>query len=644
MKRLRSWVAVVATVTVAVIGVSGHAWAERRVALVVGNSAYKAANLSLANPRNDAEDVSAALKALGFEVVTSVNATKRDMDGALQRFARLATDADSVLFFYAGHAMQFQGRNFLMPVDAELEDEVSLRYQTVGLEDVRAALDRGSGVKILILDACRNNPLADRLQRSIAGASRSTAQTRGLARIDKTQGMVVAYATAADEVAQDGQGRNSPFTTALLKRLQEPGLEIEMMFRRVAYDVNAQTGGRQRPETYISLLSEYYLNQNDHLVWDRIKDRDDVAELREFVDRYPSSPLAILARNRLDLLERYAREREEAARRAREDEQRKLSEAEAQRVAREGQLRREAEERQRAEQKRIEDEQKRLEAARQDALRLQQEEQKRQEALKLQQEEKKRQEALKLQQEEKKRQEALKLQQEEQKRQEALKLQQEEQKRQEALKLKQEEQKRQEALQQQQEEQKRQEALKLQQEEQKRQEALQQQQEEQKRQEALRQQEEQKQVAALPPQKQVEPLNVRPALPEPVPPPVRVNLPEQIRQAQIELKRLGCFSGAPDSKLNDATRNAIKALWHHTHKPVVEINITDDFIAELKHQFNDVCAPPAKPAAPVASRPASPHKDTAAATPPRPITPPATPQPQQERARATAGSPLGTGF
>ncbi len=636
MNRPRSWVAVIATLTLAVIGVSSHAWAERRVALVVGNAAYKAASLSLVNPRNDAEDVSAALKALGFEVVTAINATKRDMDTALQRFARLATDADSVLFFYAGHAMQFQGRNYLLPTDAELEDEVSLRYQTVGLEDVRAAIDRASGVKILILDACRNNPLADRLQRSIAGASRSTAQTRGLARIDKTQGMVVAYATAADEVAQDGQGRNSPFTTALLKRLQEPGLEIEMMFRRVAYDVNAQTGGRQRPETYISLLSEYYLNQSDRLVWDRIKDRDDVAELHEFVDRYPSSPLAILARNRLDLLERYARERDEAARRAREDEQRKLAEAEAQRVARETQLRREAEERQRAEQlatqKRLDEEQKRLEAARLEALRLQQEEQKRQEALKLQQEEKKRQEALKLQQEEQKRQEALKLKQEEQKRQEALKQQQEEQKRQEALKQQQEEQKRQEALKQQQEEQKRQEALKQQQEEQKRQEALKQQQEEQRR------------VAALPPPKQEEP-NGRPADAVPAPQPVRANLPEQIRQAQIELKRLGCFSGAPDSKLNDATRNAIKTLWQHTHKPIVEINITDDFIADLKHQFNDVCAPPAKPAAPVASRPSLPsHKDAAAAPPPRPITPPATPQPQQERARATAGSPLGTGF
>jgi uncharacterized caspase-like protein len=129
--------------------------------------------------------------------------------------------------------------------------------------------------------------------------------------------MVVAYATAPDDVAQDGAGRNSPFTAALLKRLQEPGLEIEMMFRRVAYDVNLQTGGRQRPETTISLLSEYYLNQSDRIVWDRIKDRDDLEALREFIRKYPSSPLAIFARNRLDLLERYAKEREEFAARAR---------------------------------------------------------------------------------------------------------------------------------------------------------------------------------------------------------------------------------------------------------------------------------------------------------------------------------------
>jgi hypothetical protein len=499
MVRLLARVAGAVLGAIVLVAASGEAEAERRVALIIGNSNYKAAGISLSNPRNDAQDVGAVLGGLGFEVVTAIDASKRDMDLALQRFARLASDADSALFFYAGHALQYQGRNFLMPTDAELEDEISIRYQMVGMEDVRAALDRVNGVKILILDACRNNPLADRLQRVAGGASRSVAMTRGLARVDKTQGMVVAYATAPDDVAQDGAGRNSPFTAALLKRLQEPGLEIEMMFRRVAYDVNLQTGGRQRPETTISLLSEYYLNQSDRIVWDRIKDQDDLEALRDFIRKYPSSPLAIFARNRLDLLERYAKEREEFAARAREDERRKAAEAEAQRIARETAARREAEERQRAEQlavqqrlederrreealklqaaeqKRLEDEQQRQEAARADAARQQQlAEQKRAE------DEQKRQEVAR---QEAARQEALRQQQlaeqnraeDEQKRFAALQQQQQEQKRQDALRQQQladqkrlDEQKRLAALQQQQEEQKRQEALRQQQAEQKR--------------------------------------------------------------------------------------------------------------------------------------------------------------------------------
>jgi len=284
---------------------------ERRVALVIGNSQYKMANISLVNPRNDAQDVASVLRNLGFEVILATDSSKRDMDVALANFARTAVNADSALFYYAGHAMQYGGRNYLMPVDAELEDEISLRYNMIQIDDVRSALDRASGVKIMILDACRNNPLADRFMRNQVGQTRSVSMTRGLARIDKTQGMVVAYATAADDVALDGSsGRNSPFTTALLKRLQEPGLEIEMMFRRIAADVNAQTGGRQRPETYISLLSEYYLNQSDRLVWERLRDSEDIMSVRDFITRYPYSVYAWEAKHRLELLERGARERE----------------------------------------------------------------------------------------------------------------------------------------------------------------------------------------------------------------------------------------------------------------------------------------------------------------------------------------------
>lgn len=287
---------------------NGVAFAERRVALVVGNSQYKNPSLTLLNPKNDAEDVAAALRALDFEVILTVNASKRDFDTAMTQFARLSTNADASLFYYAGHALQYQGRNYLMPTDGELEDEISLRYQMVSLDDIRAAVERADGVKIVVLDACRNNPVVDNLRRKMLGDSRSIMATRGLARIDKALGMVVAYATAADEVAADGSGRNSPFTTAFLRRLQEPGLEIGTMFRRIAADVNERTGGRQRPETYVSLIGEYYLNQKDLPVWTAIKDSSDTVAFRNFITRFPSSPRVSDAQYRLEMLERFARQ------------------------------------------------------------------------------------------------------------------------------------------------------------------------------------------------------------------------------------------------------------------------------------------------------------------------------------------------
>src|SRR4051812_8761402 len=228
------WTAVICGLVLLTCSI-GAARADRRVALVIGNASYGNPGLYLSNPKNDAEDVAAALRGVGFEVLQATNATKREIDMNMARFARLATDADAALFYYAGHAVQYQGRNFLMPTDAEVEDEISFRYQMTPLDDVRAALDRGDGVKIVILDACRNNPIVNALRRKKSAGNRSIDAVRGgLAKIDKAQGMVVAYSTAADEVAADGDGRNSPFTSAFLKRLKEPGLEIEQLFRRVA--------------------------------------------------------------------------------------------------------------------------------------------------------------------------------------------------------------------------------------------------------------------------------------------------------------------------------------------------------------------------------------------------------------------------
>jgi uncharacterized caspase-like protein len=306
--------------------------AERRVALVLGNSAYQSASLNLVNPKNDAEDVAAALKGLGFEVVVETDVSLSDTNRALQKFARMAAEADTALFFYAGHALQYQGHNYLMPVDADVKDEISLPFETVAVENVRAALDRSNGIKIMILDACRNNPIAEKLAK-LAGAATSSPmpaneRSRGLERIDKTQGLIVAYATGADEVALDGQARNSPFTTAFLKRLNEPGLEIEMMFRRIANDVNVATDGRQRPETYVSLVSEYYLNQNDRVAWEQIKESNDPAAFRDFLAHYPSSYYSIEARYRLDALYRALEETKKRALQEAEDKRRETEKAE----------------------------------------------------------------------------------------------------------------------------------------------------------------------------------------------------------------------------------------------------------------------------------------------------------------------------
>lgn len=301
---------------VALMLTTSFALADRRVALVLGNSDYKDPALALANPRDDAQDVASALRGLGFEVQLEIDADISTANKALQRFARTAIGADAALFYFAGHAIQFQGQNFLLPVDADIKDEISLPFETVSVENIRALLERSVGVKIMVLDACRNNPVADRLAKFVAASPPLSigGRTRGLQRIDKNEGLIVAYAAAPGEVALDGEGRNSPFTKAFLRRLNEPGLEIEMMFRRIASDVSAETGGRQRPETYVSLVGEYYLNQNDRIAWDRIGTTEDPAALRDFIEHFPSSFYAVEARYRLKALERAIADEKERAR------------------------------------------------------------------------------------------------------------------------------------------------------------------------------------------------------------------------------------------------------------------------------------------------------------------------------------------
>ena len=302
----RSWF-LLTCIWVVFLAQLGPALADKRIALVIGNATYKNTP-ALANPGNDATDIAQAVGAIGFQVTLKLNADKREMDQAIAQFARDATTADTVLFYYAGHGMQFQGANYIMPVDAELQDEISLRYEMTAVDEVKAALQRSNGVKILVLDSCRNNPLAAKLSRSISVTTRAIPNVQGYARPEKTRGMIIVYATQADDVANDGVGRNSPFSTAFLKEIKEPGLEIGTMFRRIGGDVYQATNGAQSPELSISLVPEYYLNQaeTDQSIWARIRSSADPGTIREFLARFPNSFYAPDARARLDLLDRAA--------------------------------------------------------------------------------------------------------------------------------------------------------------------------------------------------------------------------------------------------------------------------------------------------------------------------------------------------
>jgi len=232
------------------------AFADRRVALVIGNSAYRN-TVQLPNPRNDATDVAKMLTSAGFEVVEGVDLDKRGMDDAFRRFADAAAGADAALFFYGGHGFQFQGTNYLVPVDARLTGGADAGSQMARVDDILAGLQRASGVRILMLDACRDNPLADQLLAQINPA-RTVTITRGLARIKQTAGTVIAYSTQPGAVAADGEGRNSPFAAAFIQQVGKPGVEIGPLFRHVTADVYKATNERQLPEVTFSLLGDFY--------------------------------------------------------------------------------------------------------------------------------------------------------------------------------------------------------------------------------------------------------------------------------------------------------------------------------------------------------------------------------------------------
>lgn len=288
--------------------------AETRVALVIGNSAYRN-TAPLPNPRNDAAAMAEALQPLGFRVLSGFDLDRTQTEAALRDFADSLDDVDVALFYYAGHGLQVDDRNYILPVDARLAGENDLPFETVDLSLVLALMERQSRTNLVFLDSCRDNPLAQNLARSM-GASRSAGLGRGLAIAQGGIGTLLVYATQPGNVALDGAGAHSPFTQALLDNIATPDIEVRQMLSRVRGAVLAATDGRQVPWDHSSLTGDFFfvarglalvepspaapaLPDREALFWDTIKQSNDPADFRAYLEQFPEGTFAALARNRL---------------------------------------------------------------------------------------------------------------------------------------------------------------------------------------------------------------------------------------------------------------------------------------------------------------------------------------------------------
>jgi uncharacterized caspase-like protein len=200
------------------------AFAEKRVALVIGNSAYAIA--PLANPRNDADDMTAALKRLNFDVTEAKDLTVSQFDRAIDAFEGAARNADVALFFFSGHGVQVDKRGYLAPIDVKAESESSALRELVAIQEVVSRIENTAKVSVIVLDACRDSPLQDRVRRVSRTQTKGLDPTKGLPAISVTgSNTLIVYATVPGEVASDGPNqRNSPFTAALLKHVETPGI------------------------------------------------------------------------------------------------------------------------------------------------------------------------------------------------------------------------------------------------------------------------------------------------------------------------------------------------------------------------------------------------------------------------------------
>jgi uncharacterized caspase-like protein len=319
------------TVCIAILFVSlinANALAEKRVALVIGNSTY--ANVPrLPNPANDAPAVADLLKAVHFDSVQlQLDAGIADLRRAVSDFAYLAADADIAVVYYAGHGMEIDGNNYLVPVDAKLVRDFDVDDEALSLDRALRAIEPARRLRLVILDACRDNPFLKTMNRSVGSRSLG----RGLAKVEPVvSDTLIAFAAKAGSIALDGAGRNSPFTEALLKHIAEPGIDIRLAFGHVRDDVLEKTGQKQEPFVYGSLggktVSIVNATPNPMPVvakpssaindaaqaWAAAKDTTNRAVLEAFIHQYGDSFYAALARARLKEIEATKLEPEEKA-------------------------------------------------------------------------------------------------------------------------------------------------------------------------------------------------------------------------------------------------------------------------------------------------------------------------------------------
>jgi hypothetical protein len=299
---------------------AGFASADNRVALVIGNSAYQHAAY-LANPVNDAQAVADLLSANGYTVDLRRDLDIRELRRAVGLFAERVRAADKAVVFYAGHGIEVDGVNYLIPVDAKLERDFDVEDETISLDRVLRSIEPVRRLRLVILDACRDNPFTRTMKRTVA--SRSIG--RGLAKVEPTVAdTLVAFATEAGLVAADGDTPNSPFTSALVKHIATPGLDLRMAFGRVRDDVMRDTDNRQRPFVYGSLggstvaivdaatspmaaapppanVADPCAAAETH--WKSAEAIGTIAVLEDHRKRFPNCPFAVLAKARIEALQ-----------------------------------------------------------------------------------------------------------------------------------------------------------------------------------------------------------------------------------------------------------------------------------------------------------------------------------------------------